>query len=180
MMSKSEEHREPPSNTSNLKRNGNSRKSKDGGRKVMKVAEKSIHAGVENSKIAVAEGAKGFGVLSVDGNATSLSTEKLRRPAERAKRKLQRKKRKDEKLVEGAHESKESPALLPPDLIQPQKSREREEIQSPQAIPRSKSSTNISAVTRVGRHVVRQRYIKHKKMAIMDSKALNEILMIKA
>ena len=88
--------------------------------------------------------------------------EKLRRRAERAKRKLEHKERKLAKSSKSTNEQDTSD-LVP---TNPAKVLIEEPISRSIPIPLKASS---------GRHAVRQRYIQHKKMAMMDPKALNEV-----
>ena len=99
--------------------------------------------------------------------------DEARRRAEKAERKLKRKMRREKKHPPEA----ENPTALPlPGLVKLQPSGSGAESK---ALP-STSEDNPPTRTKVlqglggGRNAVRQRYIQHKRMSMMDSKALNE------
>lgn len=89
-------------------------------------------------------------------------TLELQKRIQKQERKAQRRAHKAEKLAAEPlkHEGPRPPDLLPP----PNKSKKQEP----------------AVETASARHAVRQRFIQHKKMSLMDQRALNEILMIKA
>jgi Pin2-interacting protein X1 len=88
--------------------------------------------------------------------------EKARLKQEKRARKEERRKRKEQKRAARAKEEGTTPS-----------------ISAPTSAPTSGVATPTLAFGG-SRHAVRQRYIQQKRMASMDAKALNEILMIKA
>ncbi|MCJ1282048.1 telomerase inhibitor [Xylographa opegraphella] len=111
-----------------------------------------------------------------DNDEVTVSIFKTKKKAEKAQMKLDRRKRKEERrAARAAQVSADIPAStasLPSQDF---------DIHSPPDNGESRSALVSSATTVLGgRHVIRNRYIMHKKMAMMDPKALNEILMIKA
>ncbi|KAK3167931.1 hypothetical protein OEA41_004377 [Lepraria neglecta] len=109
--------------------------------------------------------------ICADDNPDEL--DEARRRAEKAERKLKRKMRREKKHPPEA----DNPTALPvPGLFKPQPSGSGEKSK---ALP-SASKDNPPSRTKVlqglggGRNAVRQRYIQHKRMSMMDSKALKE------
>lgn len=102
--------------------------------------------------------------------------DKVQRHAEKAKRKPKRAKR------DARHSSKvrEQSSILPsPDLNQLPGPNIGEVAVASYPLCEAKAPTRISQRPGAGRLAVRHRYIQHKKMCMMDNKALNEIFMIK-
>lgn len=123
--------------------------------------------------------------LSVPQRSTGVSTEggntvaegkaaKALRKEERRARKEERRRRKEERLLRttGTGAPSETSALSAAPLPTAQLDRQRDG-------PPDTSNTGPSTFSG-SRHAVRQRYIQQKRMASMDARALNEILMIKA
>ncbi|KAF2112420.1 hypothetical protein BDV96DRAFT_525199 [Lophiotrema nucula] len=111
--------------------------------------------------------------------------------SDKAKRKAEKRARKEEKklkkaLKKAAKEAAKSKSTpdTPADSSSSDED-ENEETESPagSSIPTTGTSTPITAAGLTfgagGRHAVRQRYIRQKKMASMDPQALKEIFMIK-
>ena len=104
-------------------------------------------------------------------------SDKARRKAAKLERKLARRKRREARraarsqTVQSASLSSITPAYFneTPDL--------GEDIcqESSSAMVTLPPALSVTAAPVVGRHVIRQRYIRQKKMAIMDPKALNEV-----
>ncbi|KAF3934077.1 hypothetical protein ABW19_dt0206054 [Dactylella cylindrospora] len=142
---------------------------------------------------------------STEKSSSSLSSkektsDKAKRKAERALRKaekLAKKERKEAKRLRKEEKRRVkaekkilatiiatsitplSTASTPPISVNPAKDTisksERKSKSLPNSLPTSGTSTPIT-----GRQALRSKWIAHKKMAVMDAKALNEILMIKA
>lgn len=97
-----------------------------------------------------------------------------RRRAEKAERKLKRKMRREKKHAPEA----ENPTALPiPDLVKPQPSGSGAESKALPSVSEDNPPTTRTKMLQGlggGRNAVRQRYIQHKRMSMMDSKALNE------
>lgn len=106
-----------------------------------------------------------------------LQSDKVRRQAERVQRKLNRQVKMDSR-----HATKvrgQSSNLTSPDLI-PILDSDMEEVAVASPPHRVTNATiNVSNGLGAGRHAVRHRNIQHKKMCMVDNKALNEILMIR-
>ena len=106
-----------------------------------------------------------------------LRTDKVRRHLERAERKLKRQSRRDVR-----HPSKvlEESSILPsPDRIQLSGSDVGEAAVASHHPPRETNTlARVSQDIGDGRLSVRHRYIQHKKMCMMDHKALNEVCVI--
>lgn len=99
------------------------------------------------------------------------SSEHMNRKVEKAKRKLDRRKRKDERRA--ARAAQPNCEVLPLSTLVPLQDLGPEDaVISNQTGPSSPPTTQAQLG---GRHAVRQRYIKQKKMAMMDIKALNEV-----
>lgn len=92
--------------------------------------------------------------------------DKSKRRSEKMERKLQRRLKRERK--------QKSPSLRsePVSEMHPSRLTDRQEQDLMTSMPQA-PNTPTSTVT--GRHAVRQRYIKQKKMAITNSKALNEV-----
>ncbi|KAA6415446.1 MAG: hypothetical protein FRX48_00161 [Lasallia pustulata] len=121
----------------------------------------SLHAALEN-----------LGSKPSDPGKTQRKADRKRRKQgmelRRAAKMCRRAQESNEDTAKGAQESLHVESLdtslvILPSVAQPETTRHRSE-----------------SIIVGGRHAVRQRYIQHKKMAMMDSKALNEILMIKS
>lgn len=104
--------------------------------------------------------------------------DKVQRNARKAGRKLNRRLKR-----EARHSLKlqKQPSILPsPHLIRRPDSDVEEVAGASHPLRETNGSTKVSQGLGAGRLAVRHRNIQHKKMCMMDSKALNEILMIKA
>ena len=105
-----------------------------------------------------------------------LNTDKATLRAEKAERKLKRRSRREAKKAYRAEQNIEpSTASITTSLQRPISASVIEP--SPMLAIRSASDRDVTPRDLVvgGRLVVRQRYIRHKKMAMMDTKALNEV-----
>jgi len=96
------------------------------------------------------------------------------RRAEKAERKLKRKLKRDAKQAMRDVDLKHPATLQTSNPIESQPANEEEEFVPVEAIS-IQASKNAPQSLGGGRNAVRSRYIQHKKMAIMDSKALNEV-----
>lgn len=99
--------------------------------------------------------------------------DKIRKHAEKADRKLKRRAKRD---ARHSLKVQEQSSILPsPELIQIS-GPDIGEVAVASRPPREKNaSTKVSQELGAGRLAVRQRYIQHKKMCMMDNKALNEV-----
>ncbi|MCJ1387827.1 telomerase inhibitor [Xylographa bjoerkii] len=106
----------------------------------------------------------------------TVSSVKAKKKAEKAQLKLDRRKRKEERRAARAAQApvtlSTSTTLVLSEEVGICSQPDNGEIRSG-SVP-----TGVTALG--GRHAVRNRYIMHKKMAMMNPKALNEILMIKS
>ena len=142
----------------------------------------SAHGTLETSpQRALSIGKDCESVFEVEPKDTTHSKDELRQPssdkaqrrAEKEQRKLQRKLRREAKKASRMDSSMEQSAMTATSILQEQSSpliialppMETDKI--PDTIPRK--------IVASGRHIVRQRYIRHKKMAVMDKRALNEV-----
>ncbi|KAL9131868.1 MAG: hypothetical protein Q9217_000314 [Psora testacea] len=142
------------------------------GRKISADVKDSVRAEMKKSCHSTTTSAK------QDVEATGLT--KAKRRLEKAERKLQRQRRREESAatqnqgrvsVQGT--KREDPADgLPEDC-----SNGELKVLEAQAIPQAVSPAQHIRSRGGGRHAIRQRYTQHKKMAMMDTKALNEIFM---
>ncbi|KAL9121851.1 MAG: hypothetical protein Q9187_001598 [Circinaria calcarea] len=109
-------------------------------------------------------------------------SDKARRKAEKLERKLDRRKRKEAKRASRSQpvQPGSSSNIMPTQQINFRDPEKDSSSDCPSATNTPASAVSIGVVPAVGRHIIRQRYIKQKKLATMDPKALNEILMIKA
>ncbi|MCJ1477994.1 telomerase inhibitor [Lambiella insularis] len=105
------------------------------------------------------------------------SLDKAKRKAERAQRKCDRRKRKDERRAARVSpiNAEGTAQVTSVSLQEPNTKAMAASIETGSALV-----LNAAQMPLGGRHAVRQRYIRQKKMAMMDPKALNEILMVKA
>ncbi|KAM0802578.1 hypothetical protein BDR22DRAFT_887366 [Usnea florida] len=104
--------------------------------------------------------------------------DKIRTQAETMERKLKRRLKRDAR--QPLKVPKHSPTLPSSDLIQFSTPGIAEAAVASGPVCGTDSSTRLSQGLGTGRLGVRHRYIQHKKMCMMDNKALNEILMIKS
>ena len=96
--------------------------------------------------------------------------------AEKAERKLQRKlKRESKKAARTEQDGEPSGAPIRPSLRQNLPPSEAEHVARETAEIANNRSVSSRDGAFGGIHVVRQRYIRHKKMAMMDAKALHEV-----
>lgn len=104
-----------------------------------------------------------------------IQTEKVRRHAEKAERKLKRRLKRD---ARHSMRVQEQPSVLPsPQLIRPPDS-DVVGVAVASPSPREANiSTKFSQGLGAGRLTVRHRNIQHKNMCMLDSKALNEVCM---
>ncbi|KAF2474672.1 uncharacterized protein BDR25DRAFT_340436 [Lindgomyces ingoldianus] len=127
--------------------------------------------------------------------STSESAKPLQEDAvfDKSKRKAEKRARKDEKKLKKALKRAAKETARPdPNTYEPtslssiSEAEETDEATSvPISGPTTGTSTPLTSVSGLsfgagGRHAVRQRYIRQKKMASMDPQALKEILMIKS
>ncbi|MCJ1431693.1 telomerase inhibitor [Xylographa pallens] len=129
----------------------------------------------DESSILVIEQPQGERTSSENNDDVTVDIIKAKKKAEKAQMKLDRRKRKeDRRAVRGVQvpaETSASPTSVPSQHV---------DIHSRPDNGKSRSgSVSIGTAVLGGRHALRNRYIMHKKMAMMDPKALNEILMIK-
>lgn len=130
--------------------------------------DKEISQAPANTKDSVTVKAEDGHQIQVDKRSTRREDKAVRK-AERARRKLDRAKSKAEKAAKKPEEGsnlKSERTPTPAGLIL-----------TPQSTAVSIGSTN--PIFAGGRHALRRKYIMQKKAATMDSKALNEILMVK-
>lgn len=112
----------------------------------------------------------------VDYGSSQPNLGKFQRLADKAERKLQRKLRREARRVSctgqggGSSDMFTTPSL--PQHVSPSVTEQSPPEKAELVGDREKSLPNRLAG---GRHAVRQRYIRHKKMAMMDTKALNEV-----
>lgn len=106
-------------------------------------------------------------VTKVDGPQSATDSTLEERRKKKAERKL--KKRKDKKIRRAAH-------VDVPDTLSTVAS--KEPICSPIMTTAKNQLDSQAALPLGGRHAVRQRYIRHKRMAMMDSRAMNEVSLI--
>ena len=101
---------------------------------------------------------------------------KAKRQAEKAERKLQRKLRREAKEAASGEQDLETPDIHIPPISHPPSSTVEK---PPTYMAETKASREVQLRDGAagGRHGVRQRYIRHKKMAMMDTKALHEVCM---
>ncbi|CAD6585832.1 MAG: telomerase inhibitor [Alectoria sarmentosa] len=102
---------------------------------------------------------------------------KVRRHAEKPERKL---KRRTKRHARHSSRVQEQSILPSPDRIRLPDTSIGEVALTSHPLRETNASTQVSKGFGAGRLSVRHRYIQHKKMCMMDSKALNEILMVKA
>jgi len=115
----------------------------------------------DEASMTVKEPPDGKKNLTVSDSNITISIVKAKKKAEKAQMKLDRRKRKEERR---AARAAQTPVTS-----------------SASTTSESRSGSAPSSVTALGgRHAIRNRYIMHKKMAMMDPKALNEILMTKS
>ena len=97
-------------------------------------------------------------------------SDKARRKAEKLERKLDRRKRKEARRVSRSQpvQSGSSSNITPTQQINSLDPEKDSSSDCPSAV-------SIGVVPAVGRHIIRQRYIKQKKLATTDPKALNEV-----
>lgn len=104
--------------------------------------------------------------------------EKTQRRAEKAERKLRRKIKRENRHATKAQAPQGGRASPTPVSTQEQPP-DQDRSSAPAPIPLIQHPRTVPSVRardgRHGRHAVRERYIKHKKMVMMDSKALNEV-----
>ncbi|MCJ1356426.1 MAG: telomerase inhibitor [Icmadophila ericetorum] len=138
---------------------------------------------LSSAPIVATEGLNDRADVTMDKKVAKLA--RKAKKEEKLQRKLDRRKRKEEKMVLASVELEELTgesrihsditASIPPVLhLDAQSSNRSTEVSTP-------SGSGAATPTSIGsRHMVRQRYIMQKRRAVMDPKALNEILMIKA
>lgn len=102
--------------------------------------------------------------LIADVGDDQRTLDKARRRAQKAERKLERRRRKDASIQE---QNLPDPAQLGADI--------KEEIAAPHSVVGSTRSKKVLGGHGGSRNAVRQRYIQQKKMALMNNKALNEV-----
>ena len=113
--------------------------------------------------------------LSLHDTRVASKLSNAQRKADKAERKLQRKLRRKARQKSRDEELTSLPTMMLPD-IRTSRLPDGEGEKTPTAttsssIQRSKAQGSPP----VGRNAVRNRYIQHKKMSLMDSKALNEV-----
>ena len=107
----------------------------------------------------------------------TLLSDKARRKAAKLKRRLDRRKRKEvrkatrSRTIQLASPSSTTPARLSK-AQDPEEDVGQDSTSATVTLP---PTLSVTAVPAGARHVIRQRYIRQKKMAIMDPKALNEV-----
>ncbi|KAK4691493.1 Pin2-interacting protein X1, partial [Lecanoromycetidae sp. Uapishka_2] len=106
-------------------------------------------------------------------------SEEAQRKADKTERKRKRRAKKDAKQVMRDLESSHPHTSRRPDTTKVQLSNAEEDLCMKAALKNQESKKPPQGFAN-NRHAVRSRHIQHKKMAFMNSKALNEILMIKA
>ncbi|KAI9704415.1 MAG: telomerase inhibitor [Candelina mexicana] len=111
-------------------------------------------------------------------NLETQSQEKL----ERAKRRLERHNRREQKRLRKEQRGAKLGRLTNSSTKHINKNAELDTGGSVAVTTTADQASAVASRSRmlVGRHSVRQRHIQHKKMAVMDPRALNEIFMIKA
>ncbi|EMC91443.1 hypothetical protein BAUCODRAFT_127345 [Baudoinia panamericana UAMH 10762] len=113
------------------------------------------------------------------GDDQAVATQKARLKAEKRARKEDRRRRKEEKrrlrVEQSAIQAKQEPDEAPSQSAVLLSNESLSETPSRLSTPAQQGFAFAG-----NRHAVRQRYIQQKRMASMDPKALNEILMIKA
>ena len=105
-----------------------------------------------------------------------LQTDKARRYAGRAERKLKRQAKRDARHLSKVRER--SSILPSPDLIQLSGLDVGELAVAPHPFPETNISSRVSHDLEAGRLSVRHRYIQQKKMSVVDHKALNEVFAV--
>ncbi|KAF2645748.1 hypothetical protein P280DRAFT_503815 [Massarina eburnea CBS 473.64] len=116
--------------------------------------------------------------------ATDSSTSTTEPLSDKARRKAERRARKEEKKVKKAlkRAAREAAQSNPSTNDSSSESEDEDETTTTtSSVPTTGTSTPMSGLTfgAGGRHAVRQRYIRSKRMAAMDPQALKEIFMIK-
>ncbi|KAI9717307.1 MAG: hypothetical protein M1812_004834 [Candelaria pacifica] len=116
--------------------------------------------------------------LSSTRNAEELSQEKL----DKAKRKSERRERRERKRLRKEQRTARIEGVQSSISNQRISKHVVSDVGGSAAVTTKEQVTAVPATSCMltGRHSVRQRHIQHKKMAVMDPRALNEIFMIKA
>lgn len=109
--------------------------------------------------------------VELENSKQDKNSDKAKSKAAKAQRKLERRQRKETRRAARGE--------LHPVMIPPCTTSSSDQQSEPQDPPQS-DETGSSAVVAVtaamsGRHAVRQRYIRQKKLAVMDLRALNEV-----
>ncbi|MCJ1243922.1 telomerase inhibitor [Trapelia coarctata] len=113
--------------------------------------------------------------LDQENSGPEKSSDKAKRKAEKAQRRLKRRERKEGRR---AARAERHPAAISSCTTSP--SDQQSELHNQPRSDESQPSSVVAVTAAVsGRHAVRQRYIRQKKLAVMDPKALNEIFMVK-
>lgn len=109
--------------------------------------------------------------LEQENNGQDKESNTARRKAEKAQRKLERRERKEARrgARAGRHSVIQSSCITSP-------SDPRSDTPDQHLADEIRASSAVAVTAALsGRHAVRQRYIKQKKLAVMDAKALNEV-----
>ena len=109
--------------------------------------------------------------MELENSKQDKNSDKAKSKAVKAQRKLERLQRKETRR---AARAERHPVMIPPCTTS--SSDQQSEPQDPPQ-PDETGSSSVVAVTAAmsGRHAVRQRYIRQKKLAVMDLRALNEV-----
>lgn len=109
--------------------------------------------------------------VELENSKQDKNSDKAKSKAVKAQRKLERRQRKETRR---ATRAERHPIMIPPCTTS-----SSDQQSGPQDPPQSDEtgSSSVLAVTAAisGRHAVRQRYIRQKKLAVMDLRALNEV-----
>lgn len=109
--------------------------------------------------------------LELENSKHNKNSDKAKRKVEKAQRKLERRQRKETRRAARAECHS---VIVPPCTMS--SSDQQSEPRDPPLSDETQSSTVVAVTAAMsGRHAVRQRYIRQKKLAVMDLRALNEV-----
>lgn len=114
-------------------------------------------------------------IHAVSPECSTTNMDRARERAEKAERKLRRQMKRERRHITANEANKTQETLPPPCIAESQPACEERGSVASHIVSTGTIVSKASPVSGGGRHVIRQRNIRHKKMSIMNSQALNEV-----